>query len=60
VAAFTAIVLSTVGLGFAISSLAKREPRQGLAIATIVLWAVTPIEAFKLVQPVSTFYSLIS
>ena len=38
-----AIPLSTVGLAFAITSLAKREPRRGLSIATIVLWATTPI-----------------
>jgi hypothetical protein len=36
--------LSTVGLGFAIASLKKREPRRRLAVATVVGW-VLPIVA---------------
>jgi Na+/H+-dicarboxylate symporter len=43
-AGFIAIPVSTVGLGFAIASLKKREPRRRLAVATVVGW-VLPIVA---------------
>jgi hypothetical protein len=43
VAALIGIPVSTVGLAFAVTSLVKREPRRGLAVATTVFWFVTPV-----------------
>ncbi|SMG32099.1 hypothetical protein [Agreia pratensis] len=57
VASLIAIPLSTVGLAFAITALAKREPRKGLAITTIVLWAVTPIVALAVARGLATLVS---
>lgn len=57
VAAFIAIPMSTVGLGFAIASLVKHEPRRRLAITTIVLWPTTPIVFFIFVRVFATFTS---
>jgi uncharacterized membrane protein len=57
VAGLIAIPLSTVGLAFAITALAKREPRKGLAITTIVLWAVTPIVALAVARGLATLVS---
>lgn len=57
VAAFIAIPMSTVGLGFAIASLVKHEPRRGLAITTIVLWPTTPIVALVVAHGVATLAS---
>lgn len=57
VGAMIAIPLSTVGLGFAITSLVKREPRKGLAITTIVLWAATPIVALAVARTLASLVS---
>ena len=56
-AGFIAIPVSTIGLGFAITSLVKREPRKGLAIATIVLWAATPVVLLVMIRGVATLAS---
>ena len=56
-AGFIAIPVSTIGLGFAITSLVKREPRKGLAITTIVLWAATPIVVLAVARGVATLAS---
>jgi hypothetical protein len=49
-AAFVALPLSTVGLGFAIAALVRRERRKGLAITTIFLWVTTPFVALMVVR----------
>lgn len=56
-AGFIAIPVSTIGLGFAIASLVKNEPRRGLAISTIVLWVLTPAVAIIVSRGVATLAS---
>jgi hypothetical protein len=56
-AGFIAIPVSTIGLGCAITSLVKREPRRGLAITTIVLWLLTPIVAIIVARTIAQISS---
>ena len=56
-AGFIAIPVSTIGLGFAIASLVKCEPRKGLATTTIVLWAATPVVLLVMTRGVATLAS---
>jgi hypothetical protein len=54
IAALIGVPVSTVGLGFAIASLVKGEPRRGLAITTIVLWATAPIVVLGAARTLAT------